>query len=171
MDDAEFLSVGRITSAHGIKGWVKLDSYTSPTINICSYKPLFWRQPGAGSEWQVVKLAECRQQGKSVVARLDGCNDRNGAELLRGRELAVKRSQLPAADEGEYYWIDIIGLRVITVDQVELGIVDEIMETGSNEVLVVKGDRKRLIPFIQGEVVQRVSIDEGVIEVDWDPDF
>ena len=171
MDDSEFLSVGRVTSAHGIKGWVKLDSYTSPTINICSYKPLFWRLPGAGQAWQVVRLSQCRQQGKSIVAQFSGCDDRNAAELLRGRELAVKRAQLPAAEDGEYYWIDIVGLRVVTVDQVELGHVDEIMETGSNEVLIVKGDRKRLIPFIEGEVVQRVAIDDGFIEVDWDPDF
>ena len=171
MDDSEFLSVGRITSAHGIKGWVKFDSYTSPVTNICSYKPLYWRPIGSKVAWQTVKLAECRQHGRSIVARVTGCNDRNAAELLRGNELAVKKTQLPPPEEGEYYWIDIIGLQVETVDAVELGTVDEIMETGSNEVLVVNGDRKRLIPFIEGEVVQRVSIAEGLMIVDWDPDF
>ena len=88
-----------------------------------------------------------------------------------GNDIAICRNQLPTADTGEYYWADLVGLRVRTVEGVELGTVDHLMETGANDVLVVRGDRERLIPFVRGPVIREVDLEHGCIEVDWDPQF
>jgi len=90
---------------------------------------------------------------------------------MRGQEIAVRREQLPAAEEGEYYWVDLVGLRVETLDGSELGRVDHLMATGANDVLVVEGERQRLIPFVTGHIVKDVDLDAGVIRVDWQADY
>jgi 16S rRNA processing protein RimM len=100
-----------------------------------------------------------------------GIDDRDIAASLLNTQIAVRREQLPPAAEGEYYWSDLVGLAVRTIAGVELGKVTHLMQTGANDVLVVKGDRERLIPFLQPDVVKRVDLDAGIIEVDWDPEF
>ena len=104
------------------------------------------------------------------------CPDRDSATALVGREIAVTRQQLPALDEGDYYWRDLLGLQVINLDDVTLGTVANLMETGANDVLVVEshsdGERQeRLIPYIREQVIRHVDLEQGVIRVDWDPDF
>ncbi len=165
----DYLIVGRISGLYGVRGWVKIFSHTEPRENILSYRAWYLRH---GNEWQPVELAEGRLHGKGVVARLAGCDDRDVAAGLIGSDIAILRSQLQQAAPGEYYWADLIGLQVNTVDGVDLGTVDHLLETGSNDVLVVRqGKHERLIPFIRGQVVREIDLAGKRIVVDWDPDF
>ncbi len=167
--DERFVTLGRVSGAHGIQGWVKVHSETSPRENIVHYSPWYLLRDGRRETW---KVKAGRLQGKSVVAKLGGCNDRNQAEALVGADIGIPRSALPATTlEGEFYWADLVGLTVKTVDGVELGRIDRLFETGANDVIVVHGDRERLIPYIWRQVVCDVDLDDGLMTVDWDADF
>jgi len=144
-------------------------SYTRPRENIVRY-PSWYLQCGDGS-WQQRKLVEARQHGKGVVALLADCHDRDQAQALNGCEIGITRDALPAAQPGEYYWHDLQGLSVVTVAGEQLGSVDHLIETGANDVLVVKGERERLIPFVMDRVIVQVDLEQGEIRVDWDKDF
>ena len=107
-----------------------------------------------------------------VVAKLAGCNDRDAAEQLVGAEISIRRTQLPATTEpGEFYWTDLVGLRVQTVEGVDLGRIERLFETGANDVIVVQGERERLVPYVWEQVVRDVDLEAGVMHVDWDPEF
>ena len=160
--------IGKINGVFGVRGEVKVFSYTEPRENILSYDP--WML-GSGDDWKSCKLVSGRVQGKGLVARLKGCEDRDQAQLLVGKEIAIDKSQLPATRPGEYYWSDLEGLSVVTTDQTLLGSVQYLFETGSNDVLVVSGEREYLIPYIQGQVIKDIDLDAGQMIVDWDPEF
>lgn len=159
--------LGTIAGPHGTRGWVRIRSSTEPPENILRYAP--W-QVGRDGRWSPVGVAEGQAQGRGVFARLDGCRDRDDALGYRGCEIAVERSRLPDLEDGEFYWTDLLGLRVATTGGVELGEVERMMETGANDVMVVRGELERLIPFLPGTVVQAVDIERGAIVVDWHPD-
>lgn len=164
-----FVTLGRIAGAHGIQGWVKVRSDTSPRDNIVRYSPWLLMRAGRREAWPV---RSGRVQGKSVVAKLAGCDDRDTAESLAGAEILVPRSRLPRTTEpGEFYWADLVGLEVETVGGVALGRIESLFETGANDVIVVQGERERLIPYIWEQVVCEVDLQAGVMRVDWDPDF
>ena len=112
-----------------------------------------------------------RAQGKNVIARLEGCDDRNQAEALSGCRILIDPAQLPSLQEGDYYWSDLIGLRVESLQGEALGVVASMLETGADDVMVLSGDRERLIPFVIGDIVQQVDIDQGRLVVDWLPDY
>lgn len=162
------LVVGKVNGLYGVRGWIKLLSWTEPREQILSIPS--W-QLWLEGEWRQRNVAEGRQQGKTIIARLEGISDRDQAVKLLGAEIAVAREQLPPLRPGEYYWADLIGLDVQLPDGRSLGQVDSMMATGANDVLVVKGDRERLIPFIRDQVVREVDLDKGLIQVDWDPEF
>ena len=170
----QVLVVGRIVSVHGVKGWVKVYSYTDPMENIFDYQPWHLLEDGV---WKPVKLTGKRRQGKGLVAGLDGVTDRDQAQRLIGRDIAVPRELLPESGDGEYYWRDLIGLRVKLDDGRDLGRVAAMMETGANDVLVVRGDgdsldrRERLVPWIPDQVILNVALERGEMRVDWDPEF
>ena len=124
-----------------------------------------------GEQKSPVKIIDGRKQGKGLVALLPGFEDREQAITLVGQQIFVGRDQLPATAEGEYYWSDLEGLEVHTTNGDLLGRVDRLMETGANDVLVVRGEREHLVPFIQGQYIKRVDLEGGLIEVDWDPEF
>ncbi len=169
-DGSTLVTLGRVTGAHGLQGWIKVHSDTSPRENIAGYDPLYLRQKG--KSWRRWKLSSGRRQGKLVVLKLKGCNDREQAEALTGADIAIDRDQLPRLTEpGDYYWADLQGLAVQNLQGVELGRVDRLFETGANDVMVVQGDRERLIPFVWEQVVREVDLERGRILVDWDPDF
>lgn len=167
MDDRQVL-LGRIVGVFGVDGWVKLHSFTEPRENIFRYRPWTLRGPAGES---TVAAPQGRAQGKGVVARLDGVGDRDAAAALVGTEIWVARAVLPKARKGEYYWADLEGLAVRTVEGVDLGRVSHLFATGANDVMVVRGERERLIPFVPGQAVAKVDLDAGVVEVDWDPAF
>lgn len=164
---AEPVVLGRIAGLFGVKGWVKVFSYTDPREAVLQYKRCSLRQDGRLRE---VRLAEGKRHGKSVIARIDGIDDRDAATALIGGELLVSRDALPETAPGEYYWRDLEGLRVLDADGRELGIVAYLLETGANDVLVVQGDKERLIPFVQDKVIQDVDLAAGTISVDWEWD-
>jgi 16S rRNA processing protein RimM len=159
--------VGTVSGLHGLRGWVKVHSYTAPRENILTYSPWYLY---LGGRWRAMESREGRLQGKGLVARIAGCHDRDEAAGLLGADIAVRRDQLPVADD-EYYWTDLEGLRVLTVEGVDLGVVDHLFETGANDVLVVRGARERLIPYLPGPVVRSVDLRSRSMVVDWDPDF
>ncbi len=170
--DRERLILGQISGYYGVRGWVKVYSHTQPRENIVTYR--HWLVNVKGS-WQEMTISGGKAHGKGVVVKFEGFDDRDEVAHLLGSDIAIYRDQLPVLAEGEYYWADLEGLNVVTIDGVELGHVDHMMETGANDVMVVAGERERLIPFTQapnpGHAVMRVDIPSGVIEVDWDPDF
>lgn len=162
------LVMGRISGPWGVKGWVKLKSFTSQPADLLGYQPWYL---DSGGNWEATEVLEGRPHGKGLVARLTGCDGRDAAECLTGTDIGIYRHQLPPAEHNEYYWNDLVGVQVVTLAGKTLGTVDHLLETGANDVLVVSGDRERLIPFIQGQVIASVDLDAGVITVDWDPDF
>jgi len=168
MSRDEMVILGRVSGLFGVRGWVKIHSDTSPREGILGYKQ--WYLKGMDGWWQA-KLLAGRTQGKGVVAHLVGYEDRDQAATLVGLDIAVRREQLPALAPGEYYWADLEGLRVENVEGVGLGVVSHLFETGANDVLVVKGERERLIPYTWGEAVREVDLESGRLIVDWDPDF
>lgn len=160
--------MGRISGVYGVQGWVKVFSDTDPRENILGYDRWYLKIDG---NWQLFRLQGGNRHGKGVVAHLQGCDDRDQALSLLNTDIAVQKQQLPVTDENEYYWSELVGLLVINQQGVELGKVDSLLKTGSNDVLVVKGDKERLIPFIQEQVVKSVDLEQGQVTVDWDPDF
>ena len=166
MNSHAIVALGYISAVHGIKGWVKVNSWTRPLDAILEYQP--WL---LGEEKKAVKILDGRKQGKGVVACLPGIKDRQQASTLVGQQIFIRRDQLPAAAEDEYYWSDLEGLEVHTTKGELLGKVEKLIETGANDVLVIRGQREHLVPFVQGQYVTRVDLDSGLIEVDWDPEF
>ena len=168
-DEQCFVTLGRISGVHGVQGWVRVHSDTSPRGNIVAYSPWYLVRQGRREAW---KLKSGRGHGKTVLAKLAGCNDRNTAEELVGALISVPRRALPdTSAPGEYYWTDLVGLTVKTLDGAVLGRIDHLFETGSNDVMVVQGERERLVPYIWQQVVREVDLEAGEMRVDWDPEF
>lgn len=166
-NSSDLVVIGRISGVFGVRGWVKVYSYTEPRESVLSYLP--W-QVRVGGQWQAMRVSDGRLHGKGVVAKLDGYDDPESAKALRDVDIAVRRDQLPVPEKGRYYWSDLIGLEVVTLDGVVLGNVDHLLETGANDVLVVQGERERLLPFIP-QVVINVDLTGKKMRVDWDPEF
>ncbi|CAG0941922.1 Ribosome maturation factor RimM [Gammaproteobacteria bacterium] len=158
--------VGRISGIFGVKGWVRIYSYTDPPENILGYGP--WLV-GDGQQGEYAVL-DGAMHGRGIIARLAGIDDRDRARALIGSAIRVPRGRFGRTAEGEYYCSDLIGLRVCDRDGRELGRVEDIMDTGANDVLVVRGERRRLVPFL-ATVVKTVDLAAGTMEVDWDADF
>ncbi len=172
MDDR--LTVGRLRAAHGLRGFLWVHSLTTPPQNVFAYGPWSLRH---GEMDKSVEVEQWRPQGKGWLVKLRGVDDRNAADLLVGCEVLVPRSALPQLPEDEYYWSELIDMRVVTVAGSDLGCVHAMMETGANDVLVVRGDalsidqRERLLPWLPGTVVHQVDRQARRIIVDWDADF
>lgn len=161
--------LGRIVGLYGVKGWVRVESWTEPRSRIFSYRP--WWLKSASAEIEI-DGANGRVQGKGLVANLPGIDDREQAMSLIGCDITVPRSALPAAEPGEYYWTDLEGCEVVTVEGAPLGRISHLLETGANDVMVVRdGERERLIPFIEESYVKQVDLVAGLVQVDWDPEF
>ncbi len=172
----EKIVLGRITGVYGVKGWVKVFSYTEPMEAIVDYSPWLIRAENRkNAPWTKVKLKAGKRHAKTVVARLEHCNDRDEAMSYIGTEIAIELEQLEALKgKDEYYWRDLLGLRVVNQQGIELGVVKSLMETGANDVLVVFSEaenKERLIPWVMHNAIIAVDLEKGTIEVDWDADF
>ncbi|MCK5881406.1 MAG: ribosome maturation factor RimM [Sinobacterium sp.] len=174
IDKSDLLVVGVITQAHGIKGWVKVKSFMQSESNICNYSSCYLDHQGKLS---LVEIEQARPQGKAFALKLKGVDDRNQSELLKRAQLLVPIEILKDLDDDEFYWHQLEGLQVKSaVTQQLLGKVDYLLETGSNDVLVIKptadsfDDRERLIPYLP-DVVLNVDLKSSMVEVDWDLDF
>lgn len=166
--------LGHVSGLFGVKGWIKVYSYTRPAYNVLEYSDwLIGRQEA----WRPFRVLDAREQGKTLIAQLAADSgdaplpDRDAAAALIDLQIAVDRAHLPEPQAGEYYWFDLVGLDVVNRDGAALGTVKAMMETGANDVLVLDGDRERLIPFVVGEIVDAVDLESGRIVADWDPDF
>ena len=164
--DRKLVSLGFICGVHGLKGWIKVHSWTRPREAILNYQP--WL---VGKEQKPVRIREGAQQGKSVVALLPGSVNRAQARDQVGLEIAVFRNQMPELATEVYYWTDLEGLSVVTKDGADLGHIERMMETPAHDVMVITGERERLIPFVWGQYVISVDLDAGQLVVDWDPEF
>jgi 16S rRNA processing protein RimM len=166
--------IGQITSVFGVKGWLKVYSFTDPKEGILDYRN--WTLVHNGKR-RPVKVEEGRRQGQGIVVSLKGVGDRDIARSYCGADITVPTTDLPNLPEGEYYWHQLEGLTVVTADNECLGQVDHLIATGSNDVLVVHAtdasidQRERLIPYLPDQVVKKVSLAESVITVEWDPEF
>jgi len=161
--------MGKVAAAHGIQGWIKVQPYTAEADSLAGYRT--WWLGNEQQGWRELDVLKSELRGKSVVAQLMGCHDRNVAEKYKGLLVAVPRSKLPEPDENEYYWSDLIGLEVITPEGERLGVVDNLLDTGANQVLCVQGAEKEiLIPFIS-QVIQQVDMEGKVIRADWQADY
>jgi 16S rRNA processing protein RimM len=170
-DAPERITLGRIGAPHGVKGWVRLHSLTQPRENILQYRR-FVLPSGT-----VLEMDQAQPHGKSLIAHVVGYDSPEAARELTGLELSVGQDTLPALEDGEYYWHQLIGMRVSTSQEVVLGEVSELIETGANDVLVVRptedsiDDRERLLPYLPDRVVTHVDLQAGAMQVDWDPDW
>lgn len=170
--------LGRISGLFGVRGWVKVYSHTRPAENLLRYERWFLNRgtPGGHDSCGPFRVEQAKPHGKTLIARLvdpDGrvIDDRDTAARLIGADVAVARADMPELAPGEYYWHDLVGLEVINRQGRSLGRVGAMMETGANDVLVVQGDRERLIPFVFGVIIERVDPAAGTISVDWGADF
>jgi 16S rRNA processing protein RimM len=159
--------MGRIAAPFGIRGWVKVQTFSEDPGALLEFDS--WRI-GRGEQQRDYVVAECADHSNTLVARLDGVNDRDQAFALRGLEVSIPREALAAPAENEYYWADLIGLEVVNQQGILLGKVDSLMQTGAHDVLVVKGTKAHLIPFIAA-YVGTVDVAAGKLEVDWGEDY
>lgn len=166
--------LGQIGKVHGIRGWVTLSSFTSPPANILKYPCLMVQ---IGEETELLQIDEFGKQPKGIKVHFRGYDDPEISQKLVGREVSVESQSLPGLSEGDFYWHELENLEVINEEAHNLGKVAHLIETGANDVLVVKPSdqsldrRERLIPYIKGLVVKKVDVGSKKIEVDWRADF
>ena len=160
--------VGRIGSAYGIRGWTHVQSFTEPITNILEFDQLYARKED--EPWRQLAKTEFRRHRAGVIARIDECEDRTNAEALRDLELGVHRDAMPELQEDEFYWVDLIGLNVVNTEEVTLGKVSNVIETGASAVLDVKGENGNyLIPFVKA-TLDSVSL-KSHVKVRWEADW
>lgn len=169
----DYILLGSISGVHGLKGWLKVFSHTAPRLKITEYSQ--WFLKNNSEDWKAYKVISGKEQGKNIIVQLEGVNYRDQVDALIGSEVAIQGTQLQSLSRGEYYWKDLLGLSVETMEGVSLGKLDWIFNTGGNDVLVVKDDGvakvERLLPFLFERVVLSIDLDKSLMVVDWDPEF
>ncbi len=175
MNKENQIILGKVGAVYGIKGWLKIHSFTDETDAILDYFP--WSLK-LGNKTQTVNITDWRKHNKGLIVKVDNIDDRDDAQALVGSEILTTESSLPDLPQGDFYWRDLIGMNVVTTKGYDLGVVSDMMETGANDVLVVKANlndgfskKERLIPYLLDQVVESVSIENKQICVDWDPGF
>jgi len=171
----DLVVLGKFGAVYGINGWLKVNSYTDIPEGIFDYTP--WQIQLQGN-WRQVQISGKKRHGNGLIVKLADVADRDQAQLYVNADIAVERSALPQLAEGDFYWRDLMGMAVVNEAGYHLGEVVDMMETGSNDVLVVKanksdafGKTERLLPFLTDSVIKEVNNAERRILVDWDPDF
>lgn len=179
---------GRVLGALGLRGELKIESYSDPRHAIFRYPTWVLRKgdrttPAIAQsqvDWvrsllrdgsATLEGVKGKDNGKNIVVKLPGIEDRTEAERVNGLEIYIPRSALPPPQPDEYYWVDLEGMDVVTVEGVKLGQISHLFATGANDVIAVRGDRERLIPFVKPQFVTDIDFDANVMTVDWDPDF
>ncbi len=164
----DLITLGRMVGCHGVQGWLKVYSYTQPKQNILNYPQWYLKHQ---QKWYVCQWQQGKLQGKNLIVLLPFCHDRNQASELLQADIAISRQQLPELNHDEYYWSDLLGLTVVNPQGACLGQVDYLMDTGANDVLVVKGEKQHLVPFVLHTFVLKVDLENRQIVVNWDKDF
>jgi 16S rRNA processing protein RimM len=161
--------MGRVASAFGIRGWVKIQPFSEYVDSLLDYKT--WYLGHENGPWRKVDVVQAETHDKTLAVQFPDCPDRNASEKLKGLLIAVPRSSLPVQDEGEYYWADLIGLTVVNEAGETLGVVAELLDTGANDVLIVRGNGPDvLVPFLTS-VIKQVDMPTKTIRVDWSADY
>lgn len=166
--DTDWIVVGRFGRPHGIKGFVTVVSFTDPRDNVMRYTE--WHAK-IKNQWQPITLIQHEVNQKHILVQVEGYNDRELVAQLTNTDIAVRREQLPALPPGEYYWHELVGMRVINPEGLLYGTVTDILSTGANDVLVVVGERRHLIPYLLGTCILGIDDSERTITADWDMDF
>jgi|TARA_Y100000310_G_C20558584_1_gene751844 16S rRNA processing protein RimM len=171
----EKIVMGKFGATYGIRGWLKVFSYTDNAESIFDYTPWYINQKG---KWVEFNVESWKRHNKGMVCKLEGLEVREEAHTLTNFEIAVDPASLPELSEDEFYWRELFGMQVVTTKGYSLGEVTDLLETGSNDVLVVKanlkdafGQKERLIPYLEEQVIKKVDREAQRIEVDWDPGF
>lgn len=164
----DWVIVGRFGRPHGIKGLVSVISFTEPRDNILSYTD--WHA-NINHQWQPLHLLHLEMTNKRILTQVEGYQVREDVACLTNIDIAVRRQQLPALQQDEYYWHQLIGMRVESQQGIALGTVTEMMATGANDVMVVVGEKRYLIPYLPGTYVLGVNDEQSLITVAWDLDF
>ncbi|MHB8849314.1 MAG: ribosome maturation factor RimM [Burkholderiales bacterium] len=159
--------MGRVAAPYGVKGWFKIQTFSEAIDTLADYPQWY---VGRDNDKRIYTVAEVKTHVKLLVARLQGVDGRDAALALKGCEIAVAREDLPAAPEGEYYWSDLIGMAVKNLRGEPFGSIAQILEAGAHDVLVVRGERERLIPFV-GQIVREVDSAARTVIVDWELDY
>lgn len=167
MRNDDLVIMGFVRGAFGVRGSLKVHADTEYADSLFDY-PVWWL--GKDGDWRPFDLVDGEVRPNALVVNLAGVTDRDRAEAMRGMQIAVPRSEFPEAEDGEYYWSDLIGLEVVNLQGESFGKVSELMETGAHDLLVVDGDRRRLIPFVES-MVPEVDLKAGRIVVDWGADY
>ena len=169
MEDDKKIYLGKITGVHGIKGWLKIQSFSSPPENILNY-PL-WIISNRGQEG-FYSVEQGRKHSNKIIVKLEEIDDRTKAESLINSKIKIRRSELPKLSNESHYWSDLEGLSVLNSEEKLIGIVDSLIETGANDVMVVNTtkDKRILIPFVMHEIIKEVSIELNYVKVDWQID-
>lgn len=167
-NQASWVVIGRFGRPHGIKGFVTVHSFTEPRDNILRYTD--WHV-FLNYQWQPVKLLAVETHSKAIIAQVEGYPERELVTRLTNAEIAVQQDQLAELDPGEYYWHQLIGMNVLNQKGESFGTVVEILPTGANDVLVVQGEKRHLIPYLPGQFIIEIDNSQRVITVDWDLDF
>ncbi len=164
--------VAKIVGVYGIKGWVKLFSYTEPRENILQYKQLYVENKAKPDQYSKIVLLDGKlHKGKTIIAHFKGYDEREQVRDLQGLTLYIDKQQLENLRKDDYYWVDLIGLMVVNAADITLGSVSNLIETGANDVLVIKAEQEILIPYLWGDVVKQVDLEKKCIYVDWDEDY
>ncbi|MES2218819.1 MAG: ribosome maturation factor RimM [Pseudomonadota bacterium] len=165
-NDKDYIVIGKVGTTYGVQGWLKIVSYTESTADIIQYDPWYLEDKRT---WQQIKVSVARPHGKGIIAKLSGYDSPEAARTLTGKKIGIKREQLNTLAQHEYYWAQLEGLTVIDQHGAVLGKIIYIIETGSNDVLVVKGDGKEFaIPYRLGETIINIDLAEQVMKVNWD---
>jgi 16S rRNA processing protein RimM len=159
--------VGRFGKPFGIKGWIKVNSFTDPPENILLYDP--WLI-SLDENWKEIEVEDSKMQGQNIIAKLVNCNTPEEAKAYTHKDIAISRSQLPKLEQDEYYWTDLEDMSVLNTQGIELGKVVHFIATGANDVMVVKGEKEHLVPYIDSVIIS-VDQEKRVIIVDWDESF
>ncbi|MFK8026767.1 MAG: ribosome maturation factor RimM [Gammaproteobacteria bacterium] len=169
MKQKEKVLLGQINGLFGVKGWIKVFSYTRPRIKIVDYQTWY-----LGDDFkQAKRIEQSRSQKGGVIVKLEGVDDRDSAVELLDQKIWIAGEQLTPLPENEYYWYQLIGLDVLDTENKQLGSIKDLIETGANDVMVIRGKGKteHLIPYIQGQVIKSIDLERNCMVVDWDPDF
>ena len=166
MEDDKKIYLGKITGVHGIKGWLKIQSFSSPPENILNYPS--WIINNQGEE-ELYSIEQGRKQNNKIVVKLEKIDDRNTAESLINSKIQIQRSDLPKLSNENYYWSDLVGLSVLNSEETVIGKIESLIETGANDVMVIitLKDERILIPFVMHEIIKEVNVELNYIKIDW----
>ncbi len=162
--------VGSVGKPHGIKGWVKINSYTEPTSNILLYQPWYLTAPDKEEPYQI-EIQQQQIQDRRLLVQFENYQTPESARLLTNHKIYVERNRFSPLNSREYYWTDLEGLKVYNCENIYLGVINTLLATGSNDVLIVEGEKRVLIPFLLDQTIKSIDLDKQIMVVDWDPDF